>query len=147
MTYSPRIRCQSMTPLADERLSRLIVSSPARRHLIMARPETRTAKKIEPVKLSDTKIGTLKADKLREELTRGKIRTPDNSLKPKLQALYALWKLCLLFPEEIPDHEMLDTVARWCSMSTAKLLTTIAKQSLKSSGTKWDNVEVLIEHG
>ena len=78
----------------------LIVSSLAHRHLIIATPAPRTAKETEPVKHSDTKIGTLTADKFREKLKKGKIRSPENSLKPNLQVLYGLSKLCLLFPEE-----------------------------------------------
>ncbi|KAG4418685.1 hypothetical protein IFR04_008221 [Cadophora malorum] len=66
----------------------LIVSSLAHRHLIIATPAPRTAKETEPVKHSDTKIGTLTADKFREKLKKGKIRSPENSLKPNLQVLY-----------------------------------------------------------
>ncbi|KAI9648165.1 GID complex subunit containing RING finger motif [Ciborinia camelliae] len=85
------------------------------------------------IEASDTML--MKKADIVDRLVEAKIKFEGSSVKPILQATYALYQIGYLKPETNPPQTLIDTIAEWWSMTAAALKKDVKEKKLDGSGS------------
>jgi len=101
-----------------------------------------------PARIDDNKtiagVAKLSKEQLFNSLEESGIKFDENSLKPELQAVWALRELGLVTKGESPDEYLLNHATNWFSMSVKELIDEIKERNYNDAGNRWDRIEALI---
>ena len=108
-------------------------------------PEPSNRKTI-PKESSILEIKDLTRDDLVKQLSDLEIKFDKNSLKPRLQATFAMMKLGLVTPKGPLDELLHVIITKWCGMSASNLTSELSDRELSDKANRWKRIEALIRN-